>query len=370
MVSTCGMKPSSHTSRIPGLDIVRGFALFGVLVVNISGYLGANPTKADICARVVKELFFSNKFWPIFSLLFGIGVGLQLASGLTWIRHLRRMAGLFLFGLILLVFFDGNQILVRYSILGCVVYLFRHASQRWLLFLAGTFLILASFDQPLCEAFGISLHGVDGRATFLDSVRSNFAGTAAGLASPAYYLMRMNEILAMFILGLYVAKSNMLGSSTPPTERRWLQHAQRLGLALGLTGTFLHRFLDFAPANDCLVSKVVGRFVMLLSNDAMAIGYAASVFRLAGQLDWLAPAGRMALTNFLSQWAILRLLFDPLFLGMQGKHSHLFGVAVCIAIFAAQVLWSRLWFHRFKHGPVEWLWRRIEGKDSLRDSAW
>ena len=363
------MNPPSTTSRIPALDIVRGFALFGVLVVNVSGYLGARPTEPDIAVRVVKELFFSNKFWPIFSLLFGIGVGLQLARGLTWTRHLRRMAGLFLFGLMLLVFFDGNQILVRYSILGCVVYLFRHASQRWLLFLAGTFLLFASFDRPLCEAFGISLHGVDGRATFLDSVRSNFAGTAAGLASPAYYLMRMNEILAMFIFGLYVAKSNLLRSSTPPTERRWLQQAQWLGLALGLMGTLWHQFRDLSPANDGLVSKGVGRLIMLLSNDAMAIGYAATVFRLAGQLTWLAPAGRMALTNFLSQWAILRLLFDPLFLGMQRKHGHLFGVALSMAIFAAQVLWSRWWFHRFEHGPVEWLWRRIEGKDSLRDGA-
>ncbi len=328
------MKPSNNNSRIPALDILRGFALFGVLVVNVSGYLGARPTQADIAVRVVKELFFSNKFWPIFSLLFGIGIALQLARGLTWARHLRRMAGLFLFGLMLLIVFDGNQILVRYSILGCVVYLFRHASQRRLLLLAGIFLIFASFDRPLCEAFGVSLHSVDGsRATFLDSVRSNLAGTAAGLASPAYYLMRMNEILVMFLFGLYIAKSNLLASRTPPTER--LTYAQRVGLTLGLTGTLLHQFLDTAPANGGIISKGVSRFVMLLSNDAMAIGYAASVFRLSKQLTWLAPAGRMALTNFLSQWAILRLLFDPLFLGMQGKHSHLFGFAVCIAIFAA-----------------------------------
>jgi len=308
----------------------------------------------------VKELFFSNKFWPVFSLLFGIGIGLQLANGLTWTRHLRRMAGLFLFGLMLLILFDGNQILIRYSILGCVVYLFRYASQRWLLFLAGIFLLLASFDRPLCEAFGISLHGVGGRATFLDSVRSNFAGTVVGLASPAYYLMRMNEILVMFIFGLYVAKSNVLGS---PTEKRWLQHATWLGLSLGFTGTLLPQSLGLNLSNGGLVSKGADRLVMLLSNDAMAIGYGASVFRLAGQLTWLAPAGRMALTNFLSQWVILRMLFDPLFGGMQGKHSHLFGATVCLAIFAAQVLCSRWWLQRFDHGPFEWIWRKIEGKD-------
>ena len=357
------MKPSSNSRRIPALDIVRGFALFGVLAVNVSGYLGARPTQADTAVRVVKELLFSNKFWPIFSLLFGIGIGLQLANGLTWTRHLRRMAGLFLFGLMLLILFDGNQILVRYSILGCVVYLFRHASQRWLLFLAGFFLILASFDRPLCEAFSISLHGVGGRATFLDSVRSNFTGTVVGLASPAYYLMRMNEILVMFVFGLYVAKSNVLGYWTSPTKERWLQYAMWLGLALGLTGTLLLQFLGLGLSNGGLVSKGVDRLVMLLSNDAMAIGYAASVFRLAGQLTWLAPAGRMALTNFLTQWVILRMLFDPLFGGMQGKHSHLFGAAVCLAIFAAQVLWSRWWFQRFTLGPFEWIWRKIEGKD-------
>ena len=71
----------------------------------------------------------------------------------------------------------------------------------------------------------------------------------------------------------------------------------------------------------------------------------------------------MALTNFLTQWVILRMLFDPLFGGMQGKHSHLFGAAVCLAIFAAQVLWSRWWFQRFTLGPFEWIWRKIEGKD-------
>jgi uncharacterized protein len=364
------VQPSSDNSRIPALDILRGFALFGVLVVNISGYLGARPTQADSAVRLVKELFFSNKFWPIFSLLFGIGVALQLARGLTWTRHLRRMAGLFLFGLLLLILFDGNQILLRYSILGCVVYLFRHASQRWLLFLTGIFLMFASFDRPLCQAFGVSLHGADRlRSTFFDSLRSNLAGTAAGLASPAYYLMRMNEILVMFFFGLYLARSYLLASTTPPTERRRLQYAQRFGLALGLTGTLLHQFLDWAPATSGLVSQGVGRFVMLLSNNAMAIGYAASVFRLAGQLTWLAPAGRLALTNFLSQWAVLRLLFDPLFLDMQGKHSHLFGVAVAIAIFAAQVLWSGWWLQQFKHGPVEWLWRRLEGKDSLHDKC-
>ena len=54
------MKPSSNTSRILALDIVRGFALFGVLVVNISGYLGTRPTQADTAVKVVKDLFFSN----------------------------------------------------------------------------------------------------------------------------------------------------------------------------------------------------------------------------------------------------------------------------------------------------------------------
>jgi uncharacterized protein len=357
------MNPPGNSKRIPALDIVRGFALFGVLAVNVTGYLGARPAQADTVVRVVKELFFSNKFWPVFSLLFGIGIGLQLANGLTWARHLRRMVGLFLFGLVLLILFDGNQILVRYSILGCVVYLFRHASQRWLLFLVGIFLILASFDRPLCEAFGISLHGVGGRATFLDSVRSNFAGTVGGLASPAYYLMRMNEVLVMLIFGLYVARSNVLRSSTSSTEERWLQYAMWLGLALGLTGTVLPQFLGLGLSNGGLFSKVMGRFVMLLSNDAMAIGYAASVFRLAGQLTWLAPAGRMALTNFLTQWFILRMLFDPLFGGMQGKHSHLFGAALCLAIFAAQVLLSRWWLQRFAHGPFEWMWRKIEGQE-------
>ncbi|MBS1982897.1 MAG: DUF418 domain-containing protein [Bdellovibrionales bacterium] len=356
------MAPPGIATRIPALDILRGFALFGVLVVNISGYLGARPTQADLAVRVLKDLLFSNKFWPIFSLLFGVGIALQLQHGLTWTRHLRRMSGLFLFGLILLIVFDGNQILVRYAILGCVLYFFRNSSQRSLLFLAAIFLVLASVDRPLCETLGLSLHGVEGRATFLDSLRSNLAGTVAGLASPAYYLMRMNEILVMFFFGLYLAKSNNIPGSGAPPERTRLQSAQRIGLTLGLMGTLAHHFLNLAPANAGLVLKAADRSVMLLSNDAMAIGYAASICLLSHQLGWLAPAGRMALTNFLTQWAILRLLFDPLFLGMKGKHSHLFGLALSIAIFGAQVLWSKWWLQRYKHGPAEWLWRKMEGK--------
>jgi uncharacterized protein len=170
------------------------------------------------------------------------------------------------------------------------------------------------------------------------------------------------KVLAMFLVGLWVGRSGMLDDLD-----RWIPVLRRVriwGFGLGLPAALAQAaFLGTGtPGGSWL--KVGESLAYALGVAPLALGYASSYSILwcnpiwRRRLAWLAPAGRMALTNYLMQTAIAIAIFYGIGFGLMGRVGPVWWVPITIAVLALQGAMSRLWLARFSFGPAEWIWRQ------------
>jgi uncharacterized protein len=171
-------------------------------------------------------------------------------------------------------------------------------------------------------------------------------------------------ILAMFLFGVWLSRAGILHD--PPGHRRWLTRAAMVGLTLGLPLNGMHVWISELarqPGNEWV--WLLGIPVGLAAGPILALGY-VSVFALLfsatpgrNVLELLAPAGRMALSNYLLQSIFCTTLCYGYGFGFFGQIGPLAGIGVALVLFAAQVALSHAWLRRFRFGPAEWLWRSL-----------
>jgi uncharacterized protein len=376
--------------------MVRGFALFGVLLVNMYGF-GADsiawnlPT--DKLAFAIMRVFFESKSWTLFSILFGFGFAVQLqgahARGFSILPiYLRRLAVLFAFGAAHALLYDGD-ILMLYAELGLGLLVVRRLPLRFLLFLVvGLMLIfplarLVSTQDHPAGAEEIQSVG-EARARLEQAQRTNVYATgslaqvAADNASaiPALPLEDITSpesglaVFAMFLLGFSVGRSGVLRNI--PGHAAPIARVRAWGLGIGLSAMAAERILSattgyavFRSQQACPGVQFAGDLLFAFGIAALALGYAATLI-LAAQtpggraaLMPLAGVGRLALTVYLTQ----TLMFTTLFYGYGfGKVFQLGPGAVtvwAVVIFTVQVVACQWWLKRFRFGPVEWLWRSL-----------
>ena len=384
--------PVAPDSRLVEVDIVRGFALFGVLLVNMYGF-GADSiawnSATDQLAYSTMHIFFESKSWTLFSLLFGFGFALQLerahARGLRAIpAYLRRLAALFVLGVAHALLYDGD-ILMLYAELGLVLLLVRRLPARTLVLVAVALLLVF----PLAH-FASNEH-LDGpndpesaRAELAQAQRSHVyaVGTLAEIAADNAIYIPANPlddptasesgfaVFAMLLLGLCIGRSGILRDI--PGNTAAIAGVRAWGLGLGLGAMAVEQVLSATAGYEAFRAphaepavQLAGDLLFAFGTTALALGYAAALV-LAAQtprgraiLAPLAAVGRLALTVYLTQ----TLLFTTLFYGYGfGQAFRLGPVAVtcwAIAFFAIQVVACRWWSARFRFGPVEWLWRSL-----------
>jgi len=376
--------------------MVRGFALFGVLLVNMYGF-GADSiawnSPTDQLAFAIKRVFFESKSWTLFSMLFGFGFAVQLqrahAQGFRILpTYLRRLAVLFFLGAAHALLYDGD-ILMLYAELGLGLLVIRRLPTRWLLLLAvGLMLVFplarlaSAWDRP---AGSEEIRSVpEARARLERAQRTHvyangsLAEVAADNASaiPADPLEDANSpesglaVFAMFLLGFSVGRSgalrNIPGHVTPIARvRAW-------GLGFGLAAMAAERILAASAGYAVFRSQragpgvqFAGDLLFAFGTTALALGYAATII-LAAQtrsgratLAPLTGVGRLALTVYLTQ----TLVFTTLFYGYGFDQAFRLGPAAvtvwAVMIFAVQVVACQWWLRRFRFGPVEWLWRSL-----------
>ncbi len=397
--------PVAHSERIQELDILRGFALLGILLVNMRlfsypvqelllGSEAVGPTVDRVAAWAV-QVFAESKFYPIFSFLFGLGFALQIqraeARGTRFVPfYLRRLFVLLLIGVAHAVFIWVGDILVLYALLGAVLLLcFRRRSPRTLLLWAGIFLAVAAL-------LPVGLSGLALLAKFTPAgaaeVRASFAASEAGLRTEAAQavlvyasgsfaeitVQRLSDlrlmygvaiflafnVLAMFLLGLYVGRRGILHNiaAHAPLCKRLFWWGLTLGVSSNVAYTILNGGPEFALPTWLDVLADAAR---ALGAPALALSYIAGLTLLLRNDAWrarlspLAAVGRMALTNYLLQSVVATTLFYGYGIGLFGQVRPAGGVLLTIAIFAAQIPLSVWWLGRFQYGPVEWLWRTL-----------
>jgi len=373
--------------RLPAIDALRGFALFGILVVNqaafhsglagmtLGGGLGAAGWRNTAADAAILWLF-AGKFLLIFSFLFGWGIHTQTArDGAFRARYLRRLLGLILLGAIHATFFFFGDILVAYAILGLLM--LRPVRRDWSVRkLVRSAVILLIVQAAIVLALIALTHAAPGEDTsFVEYVRQGVALYRTGsfwavvphrltdfaIALASTIMIQGWGLLAMFRLGFAAAKTFAQGGAeaTRPLARRTLWVALILGLAANAVCAILAVTSPEPWASSAALLQLAF-FAPMLSLAYLAAA-ALILTSAAGNrlVRVLGAAGRMSLSVYIGQSVIMSLLFHGYGLGLASSIGSAAGVLVCIAVYAALLGFSHLWLGAFRIGPLEWILRSI-----------
>lgn len=393
--------------RAPALDLLRGFALLGILVVNLRFFRG--PTELpgaglamlpwwDRLTEGLVTVLAEGRFFPLFSFLLGYGFTVQLrrahATGASIVtRHLRRSLGLFVLALAHAALLFSGDILGAYALLGLSLLAFRASTDRALLWWSAGLLFLGALTYGGINGItsGLSADGV-----LAQEAAADYAGDAviyAGGSFAEVAVQRLSEwglnlallplvggpVLAAIVLGHWAARRRLLEDLG--THRPLLRRLVVLGAPVGLAGGALHAVaLDRLAGEGGAAPAVLGLTGVLhvLAGaflTAAYVGAGALLARRTGGRRWglragVRAAGRMALTNYLAQSLAASLLFYGYGLGRYGAVGALTSLVLAGALWALQLVLSRLWFAgpelpgnlRVRgpaFGPVEWLLRWV-----------
>ena len=398
------ISPISLHERIEILDVLRGLAVCGILIGNVqwfSGYgmmpraLAAQSPLADRATHFLVHFFVEGKFYSIFSFLFGFGFALQIARAeergdLKASLFKRRLFWLLVIGLAHAYLLWAGDILSIYALTGFLLILFRRKTDAALLKWAFALMAVPILTYILLYVLFVTFAPPDA-ASKLDAAQVDFWNEAVRKVRQSNYLqiitgynlnyivgryaslileMRLPKILAMFLLGCYAYRRGFFQnlSSHQPFIRRVLVY----GLALGLIGNVAFAALAGAEAViPPTPAGIVGVIAYAFGVPALALFFIALVATLWQKAAWrrllafLAPVGRMALTNYLLQTVFCVLIFYGYGFGQFGRLGALASTLIALAIFLLQILTSALWLSYFAYGPMEWLWRQLTYRQRL-----
>ncbi|MDR6227409.1 DUF418 domain-containing protein [Desmospora profundinema] len=395
------VSPIRTGDRIFVIDGLRGFALFGILVVNMSFfhspsiYLMMSDTVWwtgfwDQAAERFVYLFAEGNFYTLFSLLFGFGMILFMErvqqKGSSFVPlYARRLMILLFFGLVHALLIWYGDILFSYALLGFVLLLFRRCSPQTLLVWALILLLMTMLLFGVLAGLTFYTETLPERSeegnAFEEWIQSMIQSSVAAYGSGSFAEITQQRatdwlfliswsvigfwpiILAMFLLGAYVAKRRILHDI--PTNLPLIRHIWCWSLILALATVLLQGmepFLGFTSDSAAILFMMVET---VIGNPATCLFYASSLVLLLQRERWVRrlsffrDVGRMSLSNYLMQSLICTTLFYSYGFGWYGKVGPLGGLGLAVLIFAAQAVISRFWLKKFRFGPMEWVWRSL-----------
>ena len=375
-------------------DLVRAFAVLGIVLVNVAYFAfpgevtyhdGGLRTGLDHASYFGVNAFFLFKAYTLFSFMFGAGLAYQMMSAKRQElpfgrRYFRRLLGLFLLGILHVSFAFIGDILIVYAMLGCLLYLFRNKAEnslvRWgiafviiqivisLLFTAAFYAeetfspeeMAAGFDE-MRKAFP-RYYEVFGSGSFMETVAERWSGWS-GFMSFAMPIQAPG-VLGFFLLGLAAVKSGVIADPTAPLWHK----ARRRYLPLGLLISIVAAYVMYTSDDAMSAQSMLGMALILIGSPFASLGYIGLMAKWASGPDsalktFMARGGTATLSIYLFQSLILSWVFNGYGLGFYGK----IGAAGCIAIALATGLFTlvimSLWRQKFAHGPFELLLRRF-----------
>lgn len=397
------MITANASARITSVDAVRGFAVCGILIMNIVAFAmpgGAydNPTVyggasgADLVAWGAAFALADGKMRGLFTLLFGVSLAIVADSAAARganpaIAHYRRMGWLLVIGMLhgLLIWY--GDILVEYALTGAILFI----AWRWrpvtLFYVAGVFFLgdLIVHSDAWRSAVALRDAVASPAASAADQrawqamlvpdrgeVARQLAGYRGGLV--AVFLQRLED-LSVLLEGLPGYLIESLGTAAfgialyrvgyfTQWPARWhrLLIMAGLGLALPLMVVTAATVAaqDFDP-----VARAAASAIATLLRPAIMQGYASAIIlavsggRSLWLIDRLAAAGRMALSNYLATSLVMTTIFYGHGLGWFGQLSRAELWPLVLMMWTAMLGWSKPWLQRFRYGPAEWLWRSL-----------
>ncbi|HEY0147446.1 MAG TPA: DUF418 domain-containing protein [Allosphingosinicella sp.] len=396
-------------ARIATLDIVRGFAVMGILAMNIVAFAMPFPaymnpvafgdaSGADMASWALSFVFVDGKMRGLFSFLFGASMLLVIESARAKGEdaasvHFRRMIWLLLFGLVHLYLIWFGDILVSYALIGMAAWVFREKEPEALIRWGAGFLLLqmlllgamaaaaallgqqaaapgasaaaSSEWEALRSQFGVMTPDAAAKAVRLYGEGSYGAILADRWATSKWapvngVLLFGWETLAYFLFGMAALKSGFLSGRW---EARRYAKAMLIGFGIGVPAYALLAWLLIQDGFSvpmvlgvAMAATVPFRPATILATSAMII---LAIRRGGGFFARVAAAGRMAFTNYLATSLTMTTLFYGYGFGLYGRIGRAELWLVVLAMSTLMLLWSKPWLDRFHYGPLEWLWRSL-----------
>jgi len=390
--------PVTGAERIAHLDVLRGFALCGILLMNVRTmampepayffpYTWGDMTGVNGFTWYLTELLANSKFITLFSLLFGAGIVLMndkaRAAGRGFAGlHFRRMFYLLLFGLVHGYLLWEGDILVSYALCGLWVFLFRNRRPRTLIIwglvilligssiMCGVWVssagwpdeVLASFETGLAPTHEAQLDQVTHMTGgFLSQMKHRLNATLSMHLTvfPFYMVWRVGGTM---LLGMALFKLGWLtGAASRRTYRILVALALLVGIPVTYWGIMRQDAIGWEPIRSFFSTSLWGYW----GSFAIALGWLGLVMlwcgsdKAVGLRDRFAALGRMALTNYIMQSVLGIMIFYGYGLALFGRIPHVGQLAFVIGVWVVQLLWSPWWLARFRFGPAEWLWRSL-----------
>ncbi len=387
--------------------MLRGFAVLGILIVNVQGFARVpsaylNPTSGggfegvDVWIWGAIYLFADTKFISIFSILFGAGIAMMSdrldAKGESGAAiHYRRQLWLLLIGLVHAYVIWHGDILVAYALCGLILYPLRKLEARSLLVIGGCAVAVvvplwgligmsvpywpeqqaagAAWEwAPPPEVLEAEIAAFRGGWTDQLRVRAPIALAVQSTVFLSFFLWRAGGLM---LVGMALYKLGVLAAQRSRAfYRRMAFVGFGVGLPIAAGGVAYKLSVDFAWER----AMFQGSLFNYVGSVGVFLGYVAVVM-LAVQGGWLpglqkrlGAAGRMALTNYITQSVICSLIFYGHGFGLFERVGSLGQVGLVMAIWTLQLVWSPWWLARFRFGPLEWVWRTLtyENRQPMR----
>jgi uncharacterized protein len=392
VVQSGSAAPVVEPERIRSIDVLRGFALLGVLAMNMQAFADIfpvymNPFAAgdisaiDYACWCFNHVLADTKFMTIFSMLFGAGIVLMTSrskkrTGRAAGVHYRRMFWLVLFGFAHATLLWNGDILFFYGVIGMIAFLMRRFWTWLLLVLAALLFLVPAFFltfihkmpaedmQELSAMWSPTAEYIETtRATlrggWLDQIAFRFE---EWLGMMGFLFLFGWRILANMLIGMALFRTGVFSATR---SRGFYVALIAIGFAIGLPmvtwGIYDHEACDW----DMVRSMGVGSLFNYFGSLFVAFGWIGLVMLIchAGALPGLrerfAAVGQMAFTNYIMHSVICTTIYNGYGLGLFGHVDRIWQMFIIAGIFALQLWYSPLWLQRFRFGPLEWLWRAL-----------
>ena len=380
--------PTEQKDRTIIVDVIRGFALIGVLIANFTSYsnqqtpepiLHSISSPFDSSLMNINAVFLEWKFFTLFSILFGYGFGLILES-LTRKNinpvsfFIRRMMWLFVFGIIHTLFWT-DDVLHLYAMSGILLLLFYKKSNRFILISSIIFMFVVPFIVSFSMRNFPDAFGDKELQQYYQNLKSGNILVVFRNNIEAYYrkfilsggdLHDISQTLGRFLLGYYLLRLNLFNSIE---AKKALFKKVAFFAAPIMIAYFILRWLlikDDVPLNEFVLSPLLS--IGIFSTTSFYVSMLVISYISFGKNKFftsLEALGRMTLTNYLMVSAFLIILLYGIGFNKLGElPMHTIWMYALGWLFV-EIIFSTYWLKYFRYGPTEWIWRQLSYRKRL-----
>ena len=389
------LQSKSLNNRIHSLDLLRGFAVLGILIMNITNFshvnvaymnptIGAGLEGYNQYFHAFNYIFADTRFMSIFSILFGAGVVLftnnaVLKGKRAGVLHFKRMFWLLFFGIVHAYLIWEGDILVTYAFCGCLIFLLRKKTIRALLIIS-IILFIVPLTFNLMTYYGLTMDELEStfaffhpsseqitkeikimQGSFLEQMPIRLEN-AIEFQTFIFLIETFWRTTSLMLLGMILYRKGVLSADKSISYyNKMILIGFGIGLIVSLMG--LNQSYDSEWSGAYVMS--IGANYKIFSGLFMAIGYIGFVMwcfkkgifkKLQNRLQ---ATGRMAFTNYIGMSIICTLIFNGHGLGLYGTLDRLQQFLIVGAIWILILIVSPLVLKKYRFGPLEWLWRKL-----------